>query len=131
MSWQIYFTGLTGGSTPALTSNDLLDGNPVVIGTAPGNVTLSGVTVPTGMTLNANGTVTIAPHTAAGNYSLTYKICEVTNPTNCSTTTSIIVVAAPVIIAIADTTAGVNGTTGGTTTALTSNDKLNGTAVFI
>ena len=87
--------GLTGGSTTALTLNDLLGGAPVVIGTVPGNVTLTGVTIPTGMTLNANGVVTVAPNTAAGNYSLTYKICEVTNPTNCSSVTSIIVVAAP------------------------------------
>jgi hypothetical protein len=87
--------GLTGGNTPALTSNDLLGGAPVVIGTAPGNVVLTGVTVPAGMTLNTNGTVTIAPNTAAGNYNLTYKICEVTIPTNCSTVTSTIVVTAP------------------------------------
>lgn len=87
--------GLVGGTTPALTSNDLLNGSLVVIGTAPGNVVLTGVTVPAGLTLNANGTVTIAPNTAAGNYSLTYKICEITNPTNCSTVTSIIVVSAP------------------------------------
>ncbi|WP_395051766.1 ice-binding family protein [Flavobacterium sp.] len=87
--------GSTGGVTTSLTLNDRLGGVPVVIGTAPGDVTLSGVTVPTGLTLNANGTVTVAPNTAAGNYSLTYKICEVTNPTNCSTATSKIVVAAP------------------------------------
>ncbi len=87
--------GLTGGTTTALTSNDNLNGTPVVIGTAPGNVTLTGTTVPTGLTLNANGTVTIAPNTAAGNYSLTYQICEVSHPTNCSSVTSTIVVSDP------------------------------------
>ena len=87
--------GFTGGNTPALTANDLLSGAPVVIGTAPGNVVLSGLTIPNGMTLNANGTVTIAPNTATGNYNLTYKICEVTNPTNCSTVTSTITVTVP------------------------------------
>ena len=87
--------GLTGGNTAALTLNDLLGGAPVVIGTAPGNVVLTGVTIPAGMTLNANGTVTIAPNTHEGNYNLTYKICEVTIPKNCSTVTSTIVVAAP------------------------------------
>ena len=122
---------LTGGTTVALTSNDLLGGTPVVIGTAPGNVILTGVTVPIGLTLNANGTVTIAPNIAAGNYSLTYNICAITNPTNCSSVTSRIVVSAPVILAVADTTSAVNGLTGGTTTALTLNDKLNGTAVVI
>jgi gliding motility-associated-like protein/uncharacterized repeat protein (TIGR01451 family) len=84
--------GLTGGTTLPLTLNDLLNGAPVVIGTAPGNVSLTGVTVPAGFTLNANGTITIAPNTPAGNYSVTYRICEVSNPTNCSSVTSTIVV---------------------------------------
>jgi len=91
--------GLTGGvTTTSLTSNDKLGGAPVVIGTAQGNVTLTGVTVPSGLTLNTNGTVAIAPNTPLANYSLTYKICEVTNPTNCSSAVSIIVVAAPVAV---------------------------------
>jgi hypothetical protein len=123
--------GLTGGTSTALTSNDTLNGSPVVIGTAPGNVTLTGTTVPTGLTLNANGTVTIAPNTPAGNYSLTYQICEVSNPSNCDSVTSTIVVSAPVIDAVIDTTAAVNGLTGGTSTALTSNDTLNGSPVVI
>ena len=84
--------GLTGGNTASLTLNDLLNGTAVVIGAAQGNVILTGITVPAGLTLNANGTVTVAPNTPAGNYNLTYKICEVTNPTNCSTVTSIVTV---------------------------------------
>ena len=87
--------GGTGGTTTSLTSNDILGGIPVVIGTAPGNVVLTGVTVPTGLTLNANGTVTVAPNTPAGFYNLTYRICEVTNPTNCSSVTSRIAVTVP------------------------------------
>ncbi|MFB0904493.1 MAG: ice-binding family protein, partial [Nonlabens sp.] len=87
--------GNTGGSTPALTTNDTLNGNPIVIGTAPGNVILTGVTVPQGLTLNPDGTVTIPPNTPAGEYQLTYKICEVSNPTNCDTVTSTIVVSTP------------------------------------
>ncbi len=124
--------GLTGGTTPALTLNDNLNGTPVVIGIAPGNVTLTGVTVPTGLTLNANGTVTIAPNTPAGNYSLTYKICEVTNPTNCSSVTSTIVVSAPAILAVVDAAGPINGTTGGTKVVnVLSNDILNGIPVSI
>ncbi|SHG30532.1 conserved repeat domain-containing protein [Flavobacterium segetis] len=84
----------TGGTTTALTSNDTYNGTAVVIGTAPGNVTLSGITVPTGLTLNLNGTVTIAPNTLAGNYNVTYKICEFSNLKNCSSITSTIVVSA-------------------------------------
>jgi len=42
--------------------------------------------------LNADGTVTIAANTPAGNYILEYKICEVNNPSNCDSVTSTIVV---------------------------------------
>jgi gliding motility-associated-like protein len=84
--------GITGGTTCSLTLNDTLDGSPVVIGAAPGNVVLSGTTVPAGLTLNPDGTVTIAPNTPAGNYTLTYKICEVSNPLNCASVNSTIVV---------------------------------------
>jgi len=123
--------GTTGGTTTSLTSNDHLDGNPVVIGTAPGNVVLTGVTVPPGFTLNPDGTVTIPPNTPAGEYSLTYQICEVSDPANCDAVTSTIVVGAPGIDAVEDITGPVNGTTGGTTTSLTSNDILNGNPVVI
>ncbi|OXA93880.1 hypothetical protein B0A75_20080, partial [Flavobacterium oncorhynchi] len=74
--------------------NDTLNGNPVVIGTSPGQVSLTAVTVPAGLTLNADGTVTVAPNTPAGNYTVEYTICEVTNPTNCSTVSSTVVVSA-------------------------------------
>jgi gliding motility-associated-like protein len=84
--------GITGGTTCSLTLNDTLDGMPVVIGAAPGNVVLSGTTVPAGLTLNADGTVTIAPNTLAGNYILTYKICEVSNLLNCASVSSTVVV---------------------------------------
>jgi hypothetical protein len=145
--------GLSGGTTTSLTANDTLDENPVVIGTAAGNVTLTEVSAPAGLTLNANGTVTVAPNTPAGSYSLTYKICEVTNPTNCDSVVSTIVVSAsaseptpkptptpvepPVVIgkgnikAVTDATKAVDGKTGGTTTSLASNDTLNGSPVVI
>jgi hypothetical protein len=123
--------GLTGGNTTSLTLNDILNGTAVVIGTAQGNVILTGITVPTALTLNANGTVTIAPNTPAGSYNLTYKICEVTNPTNCSTVTSNVTVTPPIITAVTDNPATINGLTGGNTTSLTLNDLLNGSAVVI
>ncbi len=130
--------GVIGGNTLALTANDTLNGVPVVLGTVAGQVKLTAVTspLPKGLTLNLNnGIVTVAPNTAAGAYSIAYKITEVTNPTNSATATSIIIVtvpgALPVINAVSETTASVNGTTGGTTTSLTANDTLNGVAVVI
>lgn len=125
--------GLIGGTTTTiLTSNDTLNGNPVVIGSASGNIIINGVTVPTGLTLNVNGTVSIAPNTPAGNYSLTYKICEVSDTANCSTTTSTIVVAAPKIVAVADSAGPINGSLGKTNAInVLTNDTLNGSAITI
>ncbi|WP_264536225.1 HYR domain-containing protein [Flavobacterium sp. N1736] len=124
--------GNTGGTTTeSLITNDTLNGTPVVIGTNPGEVKLTGITVPTGLTLNANGTVTIAANTPAGNYNIEYSICEITNPTNCDTVISVIVVGKPTIDAVTETTTEVNGNTGGTTTSLTANDTLNGSPVVI
>ncbi|RXM41640.1 hypothetical protein, partial [Flavobacterium sp. YO12] len=42
--------GYTGGTTPALTLNDKLNGAAVVVGTNPGEVKVTPVTVPTGLT---------------------------------------------------------------------------------
>ncbi|KIQ15048.1 hypothetical protein RT99_21220, partial [Flavobacterium sp. MEB061] len=85
--------GNAGGTTAeSVITNDTLNGNPVVIGTNPGEVKLTGITVPTGLTLNANGTVTVAANTVAGNYNVEYSICEITNPTNCDSVISVVVV---------------------------------------
>ncbi|KAF2511958.1 T9SS type B sorting domain-containing protein [Flavobacterium foetidum] len=123
--------GNTGGNTASLTANDTLNGNPVVIGTSAGQVKLTGITVPPGLTLNADGTVTVAPNTPSGNYNVEYSICEITNPTNCDTVVSIVTVGAPTIDAVTETTVSINGNTGGTTAPLTTNDTLNGNPVVI
>ncbi|WP_195936707.1 hypothetical protein, partial [Flavobacterium sp. LC2016-13] len=101
---------------------------PVVVGTAAGNVQITSSTVPvgSGLVVNADGTVTVPANTPSGNYSVRYTICEVNNPLNCSTISSPVVVSAPAIVAETYTTPSVNGLPGGTTTALTSNDTLNG-----
>ena len=76
-----------GGSTIDVTDNDTLNGNPVTIGTADGEVTVSdnpNGTNPAGFTVNMDGTVSIAEGTPSGTYSAEYQICENgANPTNC------------------------------------------------
>jgi hypothetical protein len=85
--------GTIGGTTPSLTTNDTLNGIPVVIGTSPGNVTLTAVSFPIGLTLNtATGQVTVAANTPAGTYPVVYSICDVNNIGVCDTVTSYIVV---------------------------------------
>jgi gliding motility-associated-like protein len=118
--------GYTGSTTASVLANDTLNGVAVV----PSQVVLTGMTVPTELTLNTNGTITIAPLTPAGTYSVTYKICEVLNPTNCDTVTSTVTVAAAVIDAVADTFGPINGYTGSTTASVLANDTLNGVAVI-
>ena len=69
----------------------------------------------TGITLNADGTITIAPATAPGTYSVTYTICQVANPGICDTATTSVVVAVALIIANDDnfTSNPINGYVGG------------------
>ncbi|MFV8367921.1 gliding motility-associated C-terminal domain-containing protein, partial [Flavobacterium sp. XS1P27] len=119
--------GTTGGNSGVnVLTNDTLNGLPV----NPADVVLS--STPNGpLAINPDGTVTVAPNTPAGTYTINYTICEVLNPTNCDTATATIVVAAPVIDALADTNAiPVNGTTGGNSGVnVLTNDTLNGLPV--
>ncbi|MDR7371930.1 gliding motility-associated C-terminal domain-containing protein, partial [Flavobacterium aquidurense] len=101
--------GTIGGTTPSLVLNDTLNGAAVVIGTNPGEVILSPVSFPTGLILNADGTVKVGAGTPAGMYSVEYKICEVNNPTNCDGVISAVVVTGGVLQANSDTIGSVVG----------------------
>jgi uncharacterized repeat protein (TIGR01451 family) len=121
--------GSTGGATPSVLVNDTLNGNPVVIGTG-GNVTLTPGTSPvTGLTMNPDGTITIAPGTAAGRYTYPYTICEVLNPANCDTAFATIIVTAAPIVAVDNNFPSINGENGGVTPSVLGDDTLNGVAV--
>lgn len=82
-------------SDVSVLSNDTLDGSPI---TDPSLITLTTVSAPTGVTLNPDGTVTVAPGTTPGTYTVVYEVCEASNPTNCST--------AEVELVVVDTGAG-------------------------
>ena len=78
--------GASGGSTASVIVNDTLNGASAVIGTS---VTLTPGTSPNaGLTMNADGTITVAAGTASGSYAYPYTICEVLNPSNCDTATA-------------------------------------------
>ncbi|MCG8781656.1 gliding motility-associated C-terminal domain-containing protein, partial [Tenacibaculum finnmarkense] len=124
--------GLLGGTTLALTENDTLNGVPVVVGTAPGDVTLSAVSLPIGFILNNDGTLTVAPNTASGIYQVEYSICEVNNPTNCSViTVEIIVLPVATITPVVDDYTESPVSVGGVIDNVTANDILNGNPVVI
>lgn len=80
---HVGINGNSGGQTQSVLDNDLLNGLKV----DPASVRLvAGSSPVTGMLMNTqDGTVSVAPGSAAGNYSYPYMICSVLNPTNCST----------------------------------------------
>ncbi|MFD2907882.1 hypothetical protein ACFSX9_03945, partial [Flavobacterium ardleyense] len=125
-------TPVSGGNdTPNILINDTLNGNgPVVIGTNPGEVTLTGITVPPGLTLNPDGTITVGITTPSGTYTIEYQICEVLNPTNCDQAIVTIVVSNE-IIANNDAPQVVEINVAGPVFAgsVITNDTLNGVAV--
>ncbi|WP_264554212.1 gliding motility-associated C-terminal domain-containing protein [Flavobacterium sp. N2038] len=78
-------------------TNDTLNGSPV----NPSDLTLTTVTPdPKGaLTLNPDGTVTVAPNTPNGTYTLTYQICENADAGNCDTAIVTVIVSDPIIAA--------------------------------
>ncbi|MEO8365772.1 MAG: OmpA family protein, partial [Pseudoxanthomonas sp.] len=118
--------GATGGSTASVLANDTLNGVAVTRTT----VTLTPGTSPNpGLSMNPDGTITIAPGTPAGTYQYPYTICEVLNPSNCDTAIATVIVGAAVIDAVDDTFPSVNGENGGTTASVLGNDTLGGVPV--
>ncbi|NER09189.1 gliding motility-associated C-terminal domain-containing protein [Muriicola jejuensis] len=121
--------GVTGGVVPDsnVLDNDTLNGEPI----DPADVVLT--STPTGpLTVNPDGTVTVAPNTGAGTYTIEYTICEVANPTNCDTGSVTVVVdpGANVIDAVDDDFSAnpVDGVAGGVVpdSNVLDNDTLNG-----
>ena len=117
--------GFVGGSTVSVLGNDTL--NSLLVN--PVDVTLTAGTAPTptlgSITMNGDGTITVAPGTSAGSYAYPYTVCEVLNPANCDTATATVLVSAPTIDAVADTPVAVNGFVGGSTVSVLGNDTLN------
>ena len=78
----------SGNTTTSVLSNDTLNGNIF----SESDVILTGISVPSGFTLNPDGTITVSSLTPAGTYTLNYKICDLLNPTICDSADAIIVV---------------------------------------
>ncbi|MFV8337353.1 beta strand repeat-containing protein, partial [Flavobacterium sp. RSP29] len=85
--------GEIGGDTGiTIYANDTLNGNPV----NKSDVVLT--STPNGpLTVNPDGSVTVAPNTLGGTYTVNYTICEKLNPTNCDFAIVTIFVSAPSI----------------------------------
>ena len=87
---------------------------------------------PTGkLTLNADGTVDLAAQTPAGQYLLTYQICEVINPSNCDEAIVTVDVESADIVANDDQETDINGFAGQENVLnVLDNDLLNGTEII-
>ena len=118
--------GANGGAAGNVLTNDEYNGTTGLVGNA--SVTLTWLTVPTGIQTATNGDLTVAAGTASGTYEVTYKLCENLNGNNnCSTATATIVVGQASLTAAADTFTVTNGANGGTTSSVLENDSYNGT----
>ncbi|MBX3714209.1 MAG: DUF11 domain-containing protein, partial [Lysobacter sp.] len=107
--------GVTGGTTASVLGNDTLNG----VAVNPADVTLTPGTAPTptsgSITMNPDGTITVAPNTEAGTYTYPYTICEVLNPTNCDTAVATVVVSAQPGLALDKIAGTPSGSTAGST----------------
>ena len=120
--------GANGGTTSSVLANDTLNGN---ANPSTSSVTLTWTNVPTGIQTNTDGTITVPAGTPAGTYTLTYRICEQLNGTNCSAATVTLVVGQASLTAAADTFTVTNGANGGTTSSVLENDNYNGTTNLV
>src|SRR5690606_11444722 len=84
--------GNTGFTTPTVLENDKL--NEVILD--PNDIILTpGTPSDPSLSMNADGTITVAPGTPGGDYTYPYTICEVSDPTNCSMAIAYIFLADP------------------------------------
>ncbi|MFD2607502.1 VCBS domain-containing protein [Euzebyella marina] len=121
--------GFTGGSAGDVTSNDTLNG--AAVNDTEIDITVTDNDGLAGVTIAADGTLSVPAGTAAGTYNVVYQICEKLNTSNCDTATAVVVVNAPAIVANDDDFSGVtiNEILGGDAGDATANDTLNGVAV--
>ncbi|WP_315012272.1 gliding motility-associated C-terminal domain-containing protein, partial [Capnocytophaga leadbetteri] len=119
--------GISGGTTSSVLTGITLNGATV---TNTNSVTISFSGLPTGVTTNTNGQLVIPAGTPAGTHTITYRVCEKLNPTNCQTVTSTLVIGTGSLTVTSTTLTHPNGTQGGTTTGtVLTGVKINGNPV--
>ncbi|MEZ5999547.1 SdrD B-like domain-containing protein [Hyphomonas sp.] len=120
--------GADGGTTASVFPDDRLNGAVFANGDVTSSITADGGL--TGVSINADGTLTVPAATPAGTYSVGYQICEVLNPANCDPATATVVINPPAIVANDNdfTSSPINGADGGATASVYPDDTLNGSA---
>ena len=119
--------GANGGTTSSVLANDNLNGvtNPSI-----NSVTLTWMNVPTGIQTHTDGTISVPAGTPAGTYTVSYRICERLNGSNCSSATVTVVVGQASLTAVDDSFTVTNTTTT-TTDSVLNNDSYNGTTGLV
>ena len=121
-------TGSSGEISGNVLDNDTLNGEPI----APSDITLT-FEITTNITINPDGTITIADGTPDGVIVLTYTICQIANPANCDTAEVVITIGIPPVIdAVDDSFLASTGSSGILPDAnVLNNDTLNGEPVDV
>ena len=119
--------GANGGTTSSVLTNDTLNG---VTPPNTASITLTWTNVPTGIQTHTDGTISVPAGTPAGTYTVSYRICERLNGSNCSSATVTIVVGQASLTAV-DNSFTVTNTTTTTTDSVLNNDSYNGTTGLV
>jgi len=116
-----------GGTISSVLANDKLNGRTPTAS----EVTIHWQTTPAGFTYNADGSITVAPGTAVGTYTISYSLCATATPTLCSEPAEVVVevtAATPVpplsITAVYDGVYYIEKGTATTLTSVLANDLL-------
>ena len=122
--------GANGGTTGNVLTNDEYNGTTGLVGNA--SVTLSWGNLPAGIqTTTTAGELKVPAGTPAGTYTISYRLCEAMNNSNCSTATATIVVGQASLTANVDTFTVTNGANGGSAGNVLTNDTYNGTTGLV
>ena len=119
--------GANGGTTSSVLTNDTLNG---VTPPNTASITLTWTNVPTGIQTHTDGTISVPAGTPAGTYTVSYRICERLNGSNCSSATVTVVVGQASLTAV-DNSFTVTNTTTTTTDSVLNNDSYNGTTGLV
>lgn len=117
--------GIVGGSTPTVYGTDTLAGFPIAATTVTPSISNDGGL--TGVQINGDGTLTVPAGAAAGDYSVTYQICLVSNPSVCDTAVVDVRVGGglPIDATNDDFSASPFGPSGGNSSSVFGNDTVN------
>ncbi|MGL5112234.1 MAG: gliding motility-associated C-terminal domain-containing protein, partial [Flavobacterium sp.] len=115
----------SGKTIGSVLLNDTINGI-VLLPSTYDTVVLTPITVPSGFTLNADGSIDVKAGTLADKYTIVYEICTKKSPVVCDQATVLITVIAPIIIASDDDfSANPIDSSKGAILDILNNDKLN------